>query len=357
MKSEDNFLPTASFLGLTPAEADRARSQVLILPIPYDGTVTYGVGTRDGPAAILHASTHVELYDREFDAEPALVYGVHTLPPVPPHRGSPEAMVERIAEWVAGLGDELRAGKLLVGLGGEHTVSVGFARGLARVFGTPLLTVQLDAHADLRDAYEGSRYSHACTARRLLELGPVIQLGVRSLSSEEAAFIRAHPLGGIPPSSPSAYEGEPLPSPSPYEGEPLPLASPHEGEGPIPSPPPVRGRAREGVGIRTFFADQVHAGTAHLSELSDLVRDRPVFLTLDLDVFDPGLVPATGTPVPGGLSWQQVVDIVRVVARHARVLGFDCVELAPRAGLHASDFLAAQLVYKAMSLIMMARER
>jgi len=306
----DVFLPPANFLALTGERSDRAVSRVLILPIPYEGTVSYEGGTGQGPEAIIRASAQVELYDLEFDAEPALLFGVHTLPALAPHRESPEAMVERIAECVAGLTEEARAGKLLVGLGGEHTVSVGFGRGLARIFGMPLTTVQLDAHADLRDAYEGSTYSHACTARRLLELGPVIQLGVRSLSAEEAAFIKAN--------------------------------SPSE---------------RRSNWVRAFFAEEVHARTAYLSELADLVRGRPVFLSLDVDVFDPSLVPATGTPVPGGLSWGQVLDIVRVIARHARVVGFDCVELAPRPGLHASDFLAAQLVYKTMSLIMMSRER
>jgi agmatinase len=195
----------------------------------------------------------------------------------------------------------LRAGKLLVGLGGEHTVSIGLARALHAIHGD-FVMVQIDAHSDLRDEYEGSAYSHACIARRVLGLGATIaQFGIRSICREEIELIRAEP-------------------------------------------------AR----LRVVFAEDVHA-RAHLEPLAELVRGRTVFLTIDLDGLDPALVPATGTPEPGGLSWAQTLDIVRTVALAARVAAIDCVELAPIPGQAASDFLAAKLVYKAIGLTLAAR--
>jgi len=288
------FLPLENFLDLPEAHSAFDTSRVLVLPIPYEATVTFGGGTRHGPRAILHASTQVELYDREFDAEPALEFGVHTLPALAPVPAGPAAMVDTIEAAVA---EYAATGKLIVGLGGEHTVSVGFARGLRHVHGD-FLTVQIDAHADLRESYAGTPYSHACVARRLVELGPVVQLGVRSLSREEAEFIRTHPDR-----------------------------------------------------VWTFFAEEVHAGR-HLEELARRVRGQKVFLTLDVDGFDPAVVPATGTPEPGGLTWEQVLSIVRTLAREAQVIGFDCVELAPLPGHHASDFIVARLVYQVMSQIL-----
>lgn len=292
-------LPPANFLGLDEERSSYDRSAALILPIPYEATVSYGQGARDGPRAILHASQQVELYDRELDDEPALTYGVHTLPALAPVVSGPEAMVAAIESAAE---EQIRSGKLLVGLGGEHTVSVGIARAVHAVHGD-FTMVQIDAHGDLRDAYEGSPYSHACVARRVLELGATVaQFGIRSICREEIAVIRAEPER-----------------------------------------------------LRVFFAEDVHAG-GHLAALADLVRGRTVFLTIDLDGLDPALVPATGTPEPGGLSWAQALDIVRTTAREAaRVAAIDLVELAPIPGQSASDFLAAKLAYKAISLVLSAR--
>lgn len=289
---------TDNFLGLDEAHSAFDTSRVLILPIPYEATVTFGGGTRHGPRAILHASTQVELYDRELDAEPALEFGVHTLPALAPVPAGPAEMVDAIEAAVA---EYAATGKLVVGLGGEHTISVGFARGLRRVHGD-FVTVQIDAHADLRDTYEGTPYSHACVARRLVELSPLVQLGIRSLSREEAEFIRTHP---------------------------------HR--------------------VRTFFAEDIHAGQ-YLDALARRVHGQKVFLTIDVDALDPSIVPATGTPEPAGLTWNQVLSIIRIVAREAQTIGFDCVELAPQPGQHASDFIVAKLVYQVMSLVLMQRK-
>ncbi|HWQ11769.1 MAG TPA: agmatinase [Roseiflexaceae bacterium] len=291
-------LPPENFLGLDEEHSAYEASAALVLPIPYEATVSYGQGAREGPRAIIHASRQVELYDRELDDEPALTYGVHTLPALAPLGSGPEPMVAAIAACAE---EHLRTGKLLVGLGGEHTVSAGIARAVRAVHGD-LVMVQIDAHSDLRDEYEGSPYSHACVAKRVLDMGAtVVQLGIRSICREEIDLIRAE-------------------------------------------------RER----VRVFFAEDVHAG-GHLAELEALVRGRTVFLTIDVDGLDPSHVPATGTPEPGGLSWSQVLDIVRTVARAGRVAAIDCVELAPIPGAHASDFLVAKLVYKTLSLTLSAR--
>ncbi len=291
------FLPPDNFLGLAPEATDYASSRAVVLPIPYEATVSYGGGTRFGPRAILQASTQVELLDREFDEEMALRWGIHTLPALAPNMAGPAAMVDEIQAAVA---EQAAAGKFVVCLGGEHTVSAGVARGLAQVFcadGAPLYTVQIDAHSDLRASYEGSEYSHACAARHFHALGPVAQIGIRSVCREETDFIRAHPQT-----------------------------------------------------MRTFFAEEVHAGPAYLQELAAWVKGRRVFLTIDVDGLDPTLVPATGTPEPGGLSWQQTLAAVRTVAQNAQIIGFDVVELAPIPGYHAADFTIAKLTYKTLAL-------
>jgi agmatinase len=290
------LLPPENFLGLEEEHSTYATSKAFILPIPYEATVSYGVGTRNGPKAILEASRQVELYDREFGAEPALAYGVHTLPSLAPNVASPDAMVDAIAACVL---EHLKPGRLVFGLGGEHTISAGMARAVRELYGD-FVMVQIDAHGDLRDEFEGSRFSHACVARRVLELGAeLVQLGIRAISSEEATLI-------------------------------------HD----------------ERRQLRVFFAEDVHAGQGYLHELAELVRGKRVFLTIDVDGLDPAILPATGTPVPGGLNWWQTLDIVRTVARASQVVAADCVELAPAPGQHASNFVAAQLVYKTMSYVL-----
>ena len=284
-----------NFLGLAPEFSDVDRAGVLVLPIPYEETVSYGGGTAHGPAAIIAASQQVELYDREHDCEPALRYGVHTLPPVDLPAGDPTAAIDAIAQAVEAAA---RTGKLVVGLGGEHTVSVGVGRGLLAAADGPITVVQIDAHSDLRDRYEGTPYSHACVARRLLEddrVTQVLQLGIRSVCTEEVEFARANP-------------------------------------------------AR----VRVWYAEDVHE-TDWRPELYDRVRDQRVFLTIDVDGLDPAVVPATGTPEPDGLTWRETLEIVRIVAEHATIIGIDCVELAPQPGLHMADFAVAKLVYKVMS--------
>ncbi len=295
------FLPTPNFLGLPPEVSNRATSKVVILPVPYELTTSYGQGTRQGPQAIIAASQQVELYDREFKAECALAWGVHTMPALAPNYHSPETAHAEIAAAVT---DLARPDGLLCVLGGEHSISGAVARGLQAVH-DPFVTVQLDAHADLRDQYEGTPFSHASAMRRVLDNsgGPLLELGIRSLSIDEAEFIRDNPEQ-----------------------------------------------------VQVFFAEQVHAGE-HREVLKQFVQGKRVYLTIDIDCLDVALMPATGTPEPDGLLWQEVLDIVRLIAGSAeRVLAFDVVELAPIPGLHAPNYLAAKLTYKVMSLVMEGRQ-
>ena len=302
MSEDDRFQAPWNFLGLAGPAASRQQARAWVLPVPYEATTSYGAGARDGPAAIVDASRQVELFDREFDCEPAMQYGVHTLPSLGPVHRSPEAMVEAIEGAVGDLLGGRPAPEVLAILGGEHTISAGVVRGLAR-HAPPrsLVAVQIDANADLRDEYEGTPFSHACAARRILDVCPVFQVGIRNISASEEPFRR---------------------------------------------------RCRR---VRTVFAeDAASPRGAFLKDLAAFVRGKTVFLTIDLDGLDPSIMPAVGTPEPGGLDWGRTLDVVRTVCRSAaRVPVFDVVELAPIPGLHAPDFLAATLVYRILSLLLM----
>lgn len=283
-----------NFLGLSDEHASFADAQVLVLPIPFEATVSYGGGTAQGPAAIIAASQQVELYDREWDREPAAGYGVHTLPALD-LPDDPASAVEVIAAAVA---QAASSGKLVVGLGGEHTISAGVGRGLLQALGGPVTVVQIDAHSDLRDSYEGSPWSHACVARRLLEepdVEQLLQFGIRSVCAEEVAVARSEP-----------------------------------------------------VRVRVWYSEEVRANSWR-RELCDRVRGRRVYLTIDVDGLDPAIIPATGTPEPDGLTWGETLDIVRTISRCAQIIGLDCVELAPAPGQHAADFATAKLLYKVIS--------
>jgi agmatinase len=289
-----------NFLGLPDEASSADRASVLILPIPFEATVSYGHGTQNGPAAIISASQQVELYDREFDSEPASNYGIHTLPALT-LPNDPEAAVAAIA---AATEHAAASGKLVVGLGGEHTVSVGFGRGLMAAFPDPISVVQIDAHSDLRDSYEDSPLSHACIARRLLDhpqVEQVLQLGIRSVCREEVDFARQHPDR-----------------------------------------------------VRVWYAEDVHA-SGWRDELAARLRGRSVYLTIDVDGLDPAVVPATGTPEPDGLTWTEALDIIRTVTQSARVVAVDCVELAPAPGQHTADFAVAKLLYKTISYVMLSK--
>jgi agmatinase len=293
-----------NFLGLEGDLARPDRARAWILPVPYEATTSYGAGTREGPQAIIAASRQVELFDREFDCEPVQGIGIHTLNPLALDHRSPEKMIAAIETAVAGLLSGRPKPEVLAVLGGEHSISGGVARGMAAAGLRDFVTVHVDAHADLRDEYEGSPYSHACAARRIVEVSPLFQIGIRNLSEGEERFRR---------------------------------------------------RSKR---IRTVFAEEARASRSYLKELARFVRGKNVYLTIDLDGLDPAEMPAVGTPEPGGLTYWDLLDIVRVVCRRARAVPvFDVVELAPIPALKAPDFLAAKLVYKIVALALHGRRR
>ena len=278
------YAPSHNFAGLPSPYGDFQTAAVVILPVPYDSTTEWHSGTRNGPMAIIEASYYLEWFDVELGRE-THTCGIHTLPELEPAYDSPEAMNKRVYDATRNL---LNKSKFVVVLGGEHSISSGSIR--AHLERYPSLSVlQLDAHADLRSQYLGTKFSHACTMRRVIEYCPITQVGIRSISLEEIEYIEANGL------HPFYCEGI---------NQPLPL-------------------------------DQI---SASLSE--------NVYITIDLDVFDPSLMPAVATPEPGGLSWQQVLELLRYISNRRKVVGFDVVELCPDQGPSACAFTAAKLIYK-----------
>lgn len=286
------------FGGDDALDVSEARARIAVLPVPYEGTVSYGGGASRGPAAILAASAQLEMHDEELDACPDRL-GIHTLPPVACAGADPEAVMERIR---AAAEPPLRRGRWLLTLGGEHSVTCGVLAACRAVRGgRPFSVLQIDAHADLRESYEGQRYSHASVMARVRELGvPFVQVGIRSLSQGERGVLR-----------------------------------------------------RTGLEANVFWAHGIAGRPAAewvpavLERLGALGHE-DVYITIDLDGLDPALVPATGTPEPGGLGWWPTLALLRAVAERFRLIGADVCELAPLPGLHAPDFLAARLAYKLM---------
>ncbi len=287
--ADDRFYPPHGFLALPSEQSQYESSRVVILPIPYDATTSARAGAREGPRAIVHASEEIETHDLDL-AYDASQHGIHTLPDVAPHSGSPQAMVERIESVVGELLDD---GKFVVTLGGEHTVAVGAVRAHARRL-PGLSVLSIDAHADLRDEYLDSPYNHACVMRRIIDLCPVVQIGMRSVSADQVSLIRER---NLPFLTPQAYRA---------------LA-----DGPV--------------------------------EIARLLTDS-VYVSVDLDGLDPSQMAAVGTPEPGGLFWDEVVALLTAVAREKRMVGCDLTELAPDLGPPACATLAAKLAYRLIGL-------
>jgi agmatinase len=262
--------PRPTFLGL-PDAGERAR--VAVVCAPYDLTSTYGKGADRGPEALLAASHSVETWDEETsrDLEPVGYTVWRPADAAAFGRLSPEAMV---AELQAVHARCIAAGKLTFGLGGEHGITYGQFAALHERY-PDLAVLHIDAHLDLRDSYEGSKHNHACIAARFVEAGvPLVQVGMRSCSREESALVAAR-------------------------------------------------------GLHIHWAREVAGHTAYHREVLAALVERPVFVTCDLDGFDPSIVPATGTPEPGGLSWFDVTRLLATVARHCTIVGADITELAP----------------------------
>lgn len=284
-------LPT-NFMGLRQTPLPRAR--VVILPIPYEGTVCYGHGTSLAPAAILAASTQLERFDEEL-RQPVGKAAIHTLPFLQPGQRSAKAMARLIRQTAL---PHVSQGRLVIGLGGEHGVAIGLFAACRQVYGKGFSILQLDAHTDLRHRYQGSRFSHACTMRRAHDMGiPFVQVGVRSLSRGEWRFVEKQGLShNIHWASHIAREEK-------------------------------RGEQGWMAAVVAALAPQV-------------------YVTLDVDCLDPGQMAATGTPEPGGLDYHEVTALLRRVGEARHIIGADITELAPIPHHTAWDFSAARLVQK-----------
>ncbi len=287
--SDPMQLPYPDFLGSEITASTLQEAYFSVIPVPYEATVSYGGGTDQGPSAILDASWQLEQWDGK--SKPCDL-GIHTAATVDCN-ASPEAVMKQIASRVS---DAIKNKAMPVILGGEHAVTGGVIQGLLDAGVTDFGVVQIDAHADLREAYEGNPLSHASVMHRVVEKGiPLYQLGVRAYCEEEIAV-------------------------------------------------------REKYGVHYRDADDI---AAHHIQSIELPADFPskVFFTLDIDGLDPSVFPATGTPVPGGLGWYQSLNLFESVAKQRQIIGFDVVEVAPIAGFHAYDFAAAHLVYQLMGII------
>ena len=270
----------------------RENSEIVILPVPYDGTSTWVKGADKGPFALLEASSELELYDVETCGE-VYRHGIFTHPPMEVAGIEPCEMVKKVKAVTSELINE---GKFVVTIGGEHSVSTGPIAAHSEKFDN-MCVLQLDAHADLRNEYKGSPFNHACVMARVKEICPFVQVGIRSMSAEEAA-----------------------------------------------------GMIREDV----FFAHEIKNSPDWISRVVNRLGLN-VYVSIDLDVFDPAFLPSTGTPQPGGLDWFQVTSLLRAVSESKNIVGFDVVELCPQPEEKSSDMLAASLVYKILNYVFMNR--
>lgn len=279
------FLPF-NFGGFEKRYTDYQKSKVVIFPVPYDSTLSFRAGSRNGPSAIISASKALEFYDIELGASPYKV-GIHTTGELEPVMSSPEDMISIIEKTSKKF---IRDNKFLITLGGEHSITTGIVRNFAKRY-KRLSVLQIDAHSDLRDTYEGTKFNHACVMRRIREIVPsVAQVGIRSMCEEEAIFIKK-------------------------------------------------------CKIKIFSADYIFQKSDYISEVLNILT-KDVYITIDLDGLDPSIMPAVGTPEPGGLLWNDLLHLLKEVFSSKNVVGADVVELSPLPPDVTSDFLAAKLVYK-----------
>ena len=266
------------------------KSRIAILPVSYDLTTSYKPGTSTGPRAIIDASRYMETYDEETGKE---IYrlGIYTSEEIKPVNPEPEEIIKKVEKEVSSV---LKAGKFPVVLGGEHSVTLGPAKAFNKKF-KDFSVLQLDAHRDLRHSFQGSKHSHACIAKRIIELTSLTQVGIRSLSKDEA--------GG-------KYKN-----------------------------------------LKTFFMKDMIDNDNWISEVIDSLTSNKVYVTIDMDALDPSIMPSVGTPEPGGMGWYGTLALLKRLSQEKKVIGFDVVELSPITGNVSPDFLAAKLIYKFLSYI------
>lgn len=274
--------------GAMPTMRSFDESRVVILPIPVDRTTSYVSGTRNGPREILEASSHMELWDEEVGADVHGI-GIFTLPSMELPFGEMPPLMDEIKRVAAAI---LSRGKFLVSLGGEHSITPPLVAAAAAQF-KGLSVLQIDAHADLRDCYMGTPHNHACAMRRSLEYAAVTQVGIRSMSTEEA-------------------------------------------------------EAAPSLNTTIFYDATMRQDPSWISRIVNSLSD-PVYITIDVDGLDPAIMPATGTPEPGGLSWYEILKLLRAVIEKRTVVACDVVELSPLPGVMAPNFLCAKLIYKILT--------
>ncbi len=275
--------------GIYP-ECSLRDAKFVVVPVPYDLTSTYQPGSRRGPAAIIEASANMELYDEELKKETYLC-GIHTMEPLNVDARGPKNMVNLVRKKISRI---VGMNKIPVMLGGEHSISSGAVEAVLEKY--PKLTVlQFDAHADLRDSYQNTAYSHASVAKRIADMCDLVQVGIRSMSKEDADYLSKSK-------------------------------------------------------VKSYSADFVLEKENFCEMICKNIRG-DVYVTIDLDVFDPSIMASTGTPEPGGLYWRQILSLLKAVAKKCDIRGFDVVELAPLPGIVAPDFLAAKLIYRFMGYI------
>ncbi|MDO6516390.1 agmatinase [Zobellia uliginosa] len=276
---------TKNYAGIPDKFAQLETAKVVLIPVPYDGTSTWGKGADKGPQAFLEASENMELYDIETDSE---VYeqGIHLAEAIT-ENSSPEAVVNAVHKQTK---DYIKRNKFVTLFGGEHSISIGTIRAFNECFDN-LTVLQIDAHADLRESYEGTKYNHACAVHEASQTTNLIQVGIRSMDAIEKSFMDEE---------------------------------------------------------KTFFAHDMVHDEYWTDKVIEAMTDN-VLITFDLDAFDPSIMPSTGTPEPGGLFWYETLEFLKQVFKEKNVVGFDIVELCPNPTDKSSDFLAAKLYYKMLS--------
>ena len=278
-------MQTKTYAGIPDQFSKLETSKIVLIPVPYDGTSTWQKGADKGPEAFLNASENMELYDIETDTE---VYkqGVYLADAVT-ENGSPEAMVEAVHQATK---NYIKKNKFVTIFGGEHSISIGTIRAFNEMY-DDITVLQLDAHADLRESYEGSTCNHACALHEASQTTNLIQVGIRSMDAIEKTVMDTD---------------------------------------------------------KTYFAHEMAEDDSWVDAAIDQMTEN-VFITIDLDAFDPSIMPSTGTPEPGGLLWYETLDFLKQVFEEKNVVGFDIVELCPNQVDKSSDFLAAKLYYKMLS--------
>jgi agmatinase len=288
---KNKFIARHSFANIPQEKDDYIKAKYIIFPVSYDATTTFLTGTREGALSIINSSYNLEDFDIETNQEISQL-NIFTLPELAPIVSSPEDMIENIYQIYNKIIDNQR---IILILGGEHTISISAIKAL-KERNTDFSIISFDAHTDLRDNYQGSRYSHACTLRRIYELNShIFPIGVRSICKEELDFINNNK-------------------------------------------------------IKVFYAPKIKSNLKYLKELNSFSKDK-VYLSIDLDVLDPSFMPAVGNPVPGGISWEDLLASLKNIIKEKEVLGVDITELSPREELKASSSLASHLVFKILMYI------